>query len=51
MEFIKENWLVLLLGLVGFWEVIVRLTPTTKDDTILEFIKSLIGIIPTNRKE
>ena len=48
MEFIKENWLVLLLGLIGFIEVIVRLTPSEKDNTILEWVKKILNIFIPN---
>ncbi len=50
MDFIKENWLALLLGVLAFAEVITRLTPTTRDDTILEWIKQIIGVVFPNRK-
>ena len=50
LEFLKENWLALLLGVLGLAEVITRLTPTTRDDTILEWIKQIIGVVFPNRK-
>ena len=50
LEFIVEHWLALLLGLIGFAEVITRLTPTQRDDTILEWIKQIIGVVFPNRK-
>jgi len=49
VEFLKENWLVLLFGLLAFAEVIARLTPTTKDDTIIQWIKSILDVIIPNR--
>ena len=50
-EFIKEHWVVLLLGVVALAEVVVRLTPTKKDDTILEKIKLLLDIFLPNKKK
>ena len=49
VEFLKENWVVLLFGLLGFAEVITRLTPTTKDDTIIQWIKSILDVLIPNR--
>lgn len=49
-EFLKEHWLALLIGVLAFAEVITRLTPTKRDDTILEWIKQIIGVIFPNRK-
>jgi hypothetical protein len=48
--FLVANWLALLIGLGGFIEVIVRLTPTTKDDSILAFIKNIIDSFIPNRR-
>lgn len=48
-DFIKENWVALLFGLLAFVEVIVRLTPTTKDDTVLEWIKKILDVFIPNR--
>lgn len=52
LDFIKENWVALLFGLLGFTEIVVRLTPTKKDDSIFNFVKKIIdAILPNNRKE
>jgi len=48
VEFIKTNWVVLLFGLLGFIEIIVRLTPTKKDDSVFNFIKKLIDFLIPN---
>ena len=48
MDFIKEHWVALLFGLLGFAEVVTRLTPTKKDDTILQWIKSILDVIIPN---
>ncbi len=50
MEFIKNNWFVLLMGVIGFAEIVVRLTPTEKDNSILEWVKKLIGVFVPNKK-
>ena len=49
MDFIKEHWVVLLFGLIAFIEVITRLTPTTKDDTVIQWIKQILNVIIPNR--
>ena len=49
VDFIKENWVALLFGLLGFVEVVTRLTPTTKDDTVLEWIKKILDVFIPNR--
>lgn len=51
MQFLKENWVALLFGLLGFIEVIVRITPTEKDNTVLEYIKKLLSVFIPNRKK
>lgn len=40
--FLKNNWAALLTGLLGFLEVIFRLTPSTKDNSVFNFIKFLL---------
>ena len=50
-NFIKEHWGALISGLFGFIWVIIRLTPTEKDDQILKFIEKLLQFfIPDRRK-
>lgn len=51
LEFILNHWVVLLIALLSFVEVIVRLTPTKKDDTIFEIVKRIINIFIPNRKK
>lgn len=48
--FLVANWVALLIGLGGFIEVIVRLTPTKKDDSILAFIKNILDSFIPNRR-
>ena len=51
LDFILENWYTLLLGLLGFFEVIVRLTRTEKDNSILNWIYMIFDAIVRNRKK
>lgn len=48
--FLVANWVALLIALGGFLEVIVRLTPSQKDDTILAFIKNILDSFIPNRR-
>ena len=50
IEFIKTNWFALLMGVLGLAEVITRLTPTEKDNTVLEWVKKALGIVFPNKK-
>lgn len=51
-DFIKQHWVVLSSGLFGFIWVIVRLTPSKKDDQILKFLQKLFNFfIPDRKKE
>jgi hypothetical protein len=49
IDFILENWAVLVLGLLAFIDLIVSLTPSTKDDQVVGYIRVIIETI-TNRK-
>lgn len=49
--FFKAHWGALILGLFAFIEVVVRLTPTEKDDAWFNWIKSLIDAIIPNRSK
>ena len=51
LQFIQEHWVVLLLALLAFIEVIVRLTPTEKDNTIFAIVKRIINLFIPNRKK
>ena len=42
VEFVKSNWSEILIAIVFFASVIVKLTPTQKDDSIL---KKIIGFL------
>lgn len=50
-DFIKNNWIALLMGLLGFIELIVRLTPTEKDNSIFNWITALINALLPNLKK
>ena len=46
-----ENWTEILLAVLGLAEVIVRLTPTEKDNSILNKIMWVVNkLIPNNIK-
>jgi len=50
-NFLTENWGILLLGLLGFFDLVARLTPTEKDNSIVNFLLTILNaIIPNFRK-
>lgn len=50
-NFFSDNWGALLLGLIGFIDLVARLTPTEKDNSIVNFLMTLFNaIIPNFRK-
>ena len=50
-NFFSENWGALLLGLLGFFDLVARLTPTEKDNSIVNFLLTVFNaIIPNFRK-
>jgi len=50
-KFIIEHYGAIIWGLVALAWVIVRLTPTTKDDRILQFIVTILNFIIPDRKK
>lgn len=50
-NFLLENWAALLLGLMAFAEVVTRLTPTEKDNTILAKLQGLLNVFLPNLKK
>jgi len=50
-NFFSENWLALILGLFGFFDLVARLTPTEKDNSIVNFLLSLFNAIIPNFKK
>ena len=50
-NFLTDNWGALLLGLLGFFDLVARLTPTEKDNSIVNFLLTIFNaIIPNFRK-
>ena len=50
-NFLTDNWGILLLGLFGFFDLVARLTPTEKDNSIVNFLLTVFNaIIPNFRK-
>lgn len=50
-NFLLDNWGALLLGLLGFVDLIARLTPSEKDNSIVNFLVSLFNTIIPNMKK
>ena len=50
MNFITENWLELLIGLMAFAKVVTNLTPTEKDNKIFGWLDTIIDAIVPNYK-
>ena len=49
LEILKANWYVIIVAIIAFAEVIVRLTPTSKDDSIVNWIKRVIDVLVPNK--
>lgn len=50
-NFLLDNWGAILLGLLGFFDLIARLTPTEKDNSIVNFLMSLFNTLIPNLKK
>ena len=50
-NFFSRNWGALLMGLLGFADLVTRLTPSEKDNSILNFLSSVINAIIPNLKK
>lgn len=50
-DFIKNNYILLVWGLVAFIEVIVRLTPSDRDNSIFNKVKRMLDILIPNVKK
>jgi len=48
MELIKDNWQVILAVLIAVIEVIVRLTPSQKDNSILNKVLKVVDFLLPN---
>lgn len=51
MNFIMENWLELLVGIMAFAKVVTNLTPTQADNKIFGWIDTIIDAIIPNYKK
>lgn len=49
-DFITDNWGKLMLAIFAFADVVVRLTPSVKDNSILNWAVNLFGLIFPNKK-
>lgn len=49
--FISANWGKLLIGLLSFYDLVARLTPTEKDNTIVTFLTRLLDAVIPNKKK
>jgi len=50
-NFFTNNWGALLMGLLGFADLVIRLTPSVKDNSIFNFLSSIINAIIPNLKK
>ena len=50
-NFFSDNWGALLMGLLGFIDLIARLTPSEKDNSIVNFLMTLLNSIIPNLKK
>lgn len=50
-NFFTENWGSLLLGLLGFYDTLARLTPSKKDNSIVSFLTKLLNVMIPNIKK
>jgi len=52
MNFITENWLELLVGLMALAKVVTNLTPSDKDNKIFGWLDTVIdALIPNYKKK
>ena len=51
LDFILENWSVLLIALMVFVKTVVNLTPTETDNKVFGWIDVLINAIITDRRK
>ena len=50
-EFIFENWLELLIGLMAFIKIVTNLTPTESDNKVFAYLDSIFNAILPNYKK
>lgn len=51
IDFIIENWIPLLIGLMAAIKVVVNLTPTETDNKVFGWLDTLITAIITDRRK
>ena len=52
LEFIGQNWLELLIGLMAFLKIVSNLTPTENDNKVFSWIDTIFdAIIPNYNKD
>lgn len=49
--FLLKNWGALLMGLLGLADLVTRLTPSEKDNSIVNFLISIFNVIIPNLKK
>lgn len=50
-SFLRENWGALMLGLLGFYDLVARLTPSNKDNSIVSFLTKVLNVVIPNFKK
>ena len=50
-NFFTNNWGALLMGLLGFSDLVARLTPSVKDNSIINFLTSILNAMIPNLKK
>ena len=50
-NFFSDNWGALVMGILGFVDLVARLTPTEKDNSIVNFLMTLFNAIIPNFKK
>ena len=50
-NFFSDNWGALLMGILGFIDLVARLTPSEKDNSIVNFLLTLFNAIIPNFKK
>jgi len=50
-NFFSDNWGALLMGVLGFVDLVARLTPSEKDNSIVNFLLTLFNAIIPNFKK
>lgn len=51
MDFLTNNWSVILLALIGAADVIVSLTPSKKDDRYVGYLRAIVTTLSNKQKK